>query len=174
MRKRDWSLIFLITGMLLSLLFEKGYAAAGDCNFFRQLEPSQRDVAEMVYKAGQPYDLGLTSVAIAWKESKLGLYKVRMNITYNDQSFGVMHTVAKWKTKGMSSFERGRWVQGMITNDVKSVDVGVQDVLYWQQRAKGDWKKGVAMYNAGGYYRNGLTYADGIITIVRELKQCEF
>ncbi len=27
MRKRDWSLIFLITGMLISLLFEKGYAS---------------------------------------------------------------------------------------------------------------------------------------------------
>ncbi len=175
MRKRDWSLIFLITGVLFAFLSDKVHAATGGCDFLQQLSPYQRDIAEMSYKAGQPYDLGLTSVAIAWEESRLGLYKVRHNITNTkDQSYGVMHTVSYWKVKNMSSFDAGRWVQDMVTSDAKSIDVGVQDILYWQNAAKGDWKKGVAMYNAGGNYRNGLTYADDIITIVRELKQCEF
>lgn len=161
---------------LLGLTTFSGTVLSDDvqCRFLSNLTPYQQDVAEMSYRVGQPYDLGLTSVAIAWKESRLGLYKVRMSTKYNDQSFGVMHTVAKWKTKGMSAFERGRWVQDMITNDVKSIDVGVQDILYWQQRAKGDWKKGVAMYNAGGNYRKGLTYTRDVIETIHKLRQCKF
>lgn len=161
---------------LVWLTMFSGTALADEvqCRFLSKLMPYQQDVAEIAYRAGQPYDLGLTSVAIAWKESKLGLYKVRMNTKYNDQSFGVMHTVAKWKTKGMSAFARGRWVQDMITSDIKSIDVGVQDILYWQQRAKGDWKKGIAMYNAGGNFNYGVSYARDVVDTVSRLKPCNF
>ncbi len=173
MRKRDWSLIFLITGMLFGGFYSDKSEGAESCEFFDNLTPYQIDIANMSYKAGLPYDLGLTAIAIAWEESRLGLYKVRHNITnVKDQSYGHFHTVAYWKVKGMDSFAAGQWVQDMITNDAKSIDIGVQDILYWQNAAKGNWLKGVGMYNGG--WKPNKDYGDKIVDSVKRLSLCRF
>lgn len=167
------SLVLLVTCVFL--LFAGGIAKADErqCTFIENLSPYQQEVAYKVYRAGSPYDLGLTAIAIAWEESKLGLYKVRYNPSkIFDQSFGLMHTVAKWKIKGMNPFEAGMWVQKMLDSDDYSIQVGVQDILYWQQAAKGDWKKGVGMYNGG--YKGNIAYANRISTTVSEIKHCKF
>ncbi len=170
MRKRDWSLVWLLVGVIFSWLYS-GKADAIECRFLSELNPYQKEVANLAYETGLPYDLGLTSVAIAWQESKLGLYKVRHNVhNIKDQSYGVMHTVAYWKVKELSSFKAGQWVQEMITNDTKSIQTGVQDILYWQGVAKGDWKEGVGMYNGG--FRGNFNYSTKIVNIVIRLKGC--
>lgn len=172
----DFSMPMLLGTLVASAILVSCDAKSnevGNCTFMEQLSPYQQEVAYKAYHAGLPYDLGLTTVAIAWKESKLGLYKVRYNIkNVSDQSVGVLHTVAKWKVKDMTPFEAGRWVQNMIEVDDYSIQVGVQDILYWQQRAKGDWKKGVGMYNGG--YKSNLSYANSISSIVNEIKTCKF
>lgn len=168
MKSKLWGLI------LLAGLPNAGNASeAADevqCSFLNKLSPYQQDVAEMAYRAGEEHKLGLTAVAVAWQESKLGLYKVRMSTDFNDQSFGVMHTVSKWKTKGMTAFERGRWVENIVTNDIISIDTGVKDLVYWQGRAKGDWKRGVEMYNAGT--GTNSVYLKDVINTVNKLKGC--
>ncbi|UZV41281.1 putative TMhelix containing protein IV [Vibrio phage vB_VpaM_R16F] len=165
------SLFLLIFCIILSLYVKD--VNAGECKFKQQLTPYQKDIMEIAYRHGEEYDLGLTTVAIAWKESKLGLYNVRYNRSnINDQSFGVLHTVARWKTKNMSPFEAGMWVENMITSPEYSIQEGVKDIIYWQKRAKGDWFKGVGMYNGGNIPNKN--YAESITSIVRELKHCEF
>lgn len=143
-----------------------------NCSFVSNLSPYQKEVMDKIYYIAKPYDLHLTAIAIAWKESKLGKYKVRMGTTKYDRSFGIMHTVSYWKTVGMTPFEKGLLIQDLILDDVKSITVGLEDLLYWQQVAGWDWYKGVAMYNAGSAYKNGLGYADGIAVIVKELMVC--
>ncbi len=141
------------------------------CSFLENLSPYQYGIAYQAYRTGQPYDLGFTMVAIAWKESKLGLYKIRMG-TPPDISFGVFHTASHWKTKGMTAFERGRWAQVMVENDAKSIQVGVSDLLSWKVSAKGKWSRMVEMYNAG--YGKNPVYLKEVKAIMREIKHCEF
>lgn len=170
MKKREWLGWFCLWGLIFSVVYS-GESEASECSFFEHLTPYQIDIANMSYKAGLPYDLGLTAVAIAWEESRLGLYKVRHNVkNIKDQSYGIMHTIAYWKVKSMSSFEAGQWIQDMITNDAKSIDVGVQDIIYWQSRAKGNWKKGVAMYNGGS--NPNYNYTNRVIKTINKLKEC--
>lgn len=57
-------------------------------------------------------------------------------------------------------------------DDVKSITLGLEDILYWQQRANWQWSKGVAMYNSGNDYRGGATYANDVRELVKELKSC--
>lgn len=172
----DFSMPMLLGTLVASAILVSCDAKSSEvenCIFMNQLSPYQQEVAYKAYHAGLPYDLGLTTVAIAWKESKLGLYKVRYNVeNVSDQSVGILHTVAKWKVKDMTPFETGRWVQKMIEVDDYSIQVGVQDILYWQQRAKGDWEKGVGMYNGG--YKSNTSYANSISSIVNEIKTCKF
>lgn len=144
-----------------------------NCSFIEGLSDYQKDVMYKIHHISRPYNLQLTAIAIAWKESKLGKYKVRMGNTKYDRSFGVMHTVTYWKTKGMTPFEKGVLIQSLIQDDVKSITLGLEDILYWQRMARFDWKKGIAMYNAGSSYSNGLDYAEDIKNIVKELNYCE-
>lgn len=165
MKNKLWSLILLSSSVTASEAPQEGL-----CDFLNKLSPYQQDVAEMAYRAGEAHNLGLTAVAVAWQESRLGLYKVRMNTHFGDQSFGVFHSVSKWKTKGMTAFERGRWVEKVVTNDVISIDIGVKDLVYWQGRAKGNWKRGVEMYNAG--IGSNSVYVKDVVNTVNKLKGC--
>lgn len=177
MKRREWLGWICLWGLVFAA-YHKDVNAEGviqkpSCEFFEKLTPYQIDIANQSYKAGLPYDLGLTAVAIAWEESRLGLYKVRHNVTnVKDQSYGIMHIVAYWKVKNMTPFQAGQWVQDMVTNDAKSIDVGVQDILYWQNAAKGDWLNGVGMYNGG--WKPNKDYGQRIVNTVRNLKECEF
>ena len=60
----------------------------------------------------------------------------------------------------------------MVEVDAFSIGEGVKDILYWQAQAKGEWKKGVGMYNGG--WRGNTAYANKISSIVNEIKTCEF
>lgn len=146
---------------------------AEQCEFLSQLSPYQEKVAYKAYRAGEPYDLGLTAVAIAWKESKLGVYKTRFNRNnVKDISVGVMHTVVYWKTKSMTPFEAGMWVDKMQQSDDFSIQTGVSDLVYWQARAKGNWKRGVEMYNAG--LGKNPVYVKSVVDTINKIKDCEF
>jgi hypothetical protein len=145
--------------------------AKDNCAFLESLSPYQTTVAYQAYRAGEAYDLGITAVAISWEESKLGKYKVRYGKGV-DVSVGVMHTAVHWKTKKMSAFERGMWVESMITNDAKAIQTGVSDLLYWKDRAKGDYKKMVNGYNAGS--GKNPSYVKRVISVIKELKTCNF
>jgi len=146
-------------------------AKSYDCPFLQGLAPFQEDIAYQAYRAGNPYNIGLTTVAIAWEESKLGLYKVRFG-KGKDVSVGTMHSAVYWKTKGMSAFERGIWVESMITNNAKAIQVGVDDLLMWRDVADGDYRGMINGYNAG--YGSNSKYVQRVVGYVRELEKCKF
>lgn len=54
-----------------------------------KLSEQQKQTARYIYKIGSQYDLGATLVAIAWQESRLGLYPVNMQ----DPSCGAFHQI---------------------------------------------------------------------------------
>lgn len=169
----DFSLPMLLCAIVISSFIVSCHTEAAEkqCLFVSQLSHYQQEVLYKAYHAGLPYDLGLTAVAVAYHESNLGLYKARYNVDKSsDISFGVMHTAAKWKVKEMTPFEAGIWVEKMITIDDYSIQVGVQDLLYWQQRANGNWLKGLAMYNGGS--KPNYSYAHEIAKVVNILKSC--
>lgn len=168
----DFSVPALV-GTLLTLiliLHHNEANASNNCLFVENLTPYQYGVAYQAYRSGQPYDLQLTAVAVAWEESKLGKYKFRWGDGV-DKSVGVGHTVIKYKTQDMSSMEAGMWVESMITNDSKSIDVMVKDLLYWQSRSD-SWYEGVGKYNGGN--AANLEYAKRIATTVKQIKNCQW
>lgn len=144
---------------------------AVSCDFIDKLDPYQKQIAKLSYQVGEPHDLGLTMVAVAWEESRLGLFKVRMSTDYRDQSFGTMHTVAKWKTKGMTPFERGIWVQNIVENELFSLQTGLSDLLYWYGRKK-NWADMVGSYNGGN--TPNPNYLKRVRSTVRNIKSCTF
>lgn len=141
------------------------------CSFLDKLSYQQRLIATQAYRLGEPYDLGLTMVAVAWQESKLGKYKMRYG-KGKDVSVGVMHSNVYWKTKEMSAFSRGVWVENMMNNNALSLQTGLEDLLKWKKSYKGVYKGMLNGYNAG--YGENPTYVNEVITTVRELKQCKF
>lgn len=153
--------------LFMVLVSNKSYA---ECDFFKKLSFYQQDIAYQAYRIGFEHDLGLTAVAIAWQESKLGKYKIRVG-KGSDVSVGIGQTAVVWKTKGMSAFNRGRWVQSMIEHDAKSINVMMTDILHWQ-RVKGNWRAGIMGYNAG--YGSNTQYRDEVVSLVKQLKYCEF
>ena len=162
----------LKTTIASTMLLLSSASIAQECDFLKGLSHYQKEVAYQVYRTGYPEDLGNTMVAIAWKESKLGLYKVRWGYTDYDKSVGVFHTVVHWRTKDMTPFQAGRWVQDVIENDPVSIKYGLEDLQYWLKRNKGDWFKMVGSYNGGNTPNN--TYAEDVVNIVRQVKLCEF
>lgn len=156
--------------LTLLIIFSFNTYAKDQCEFLDNLSPYQRSVAYQAYRAGQPFDLELTTVAIAWQESKLGIYKIRYR--HNELSVGVAHTLVKYKTKGMTNFERDIWVQEMIQDDARSINIMIQDLLYWKNIFNGSWKKMVQGYNAG--FGKNQQYINDITNTVKHLKQCEF
>lgn len=145
---------------------------AKQCNFLEQLSPYQREVANISYISGSAYDIGLTAVAIAWKESRLGIYKTRIGNNKYDISFGVGHTALYWKTKEMNSFEKGVWAQEMVQNDIKSISYMVQDLLYWLSRRDGDWRRMIESYNAGN--GKNSNYVKDVVDTVNQIKNCKW
>ncbi|UUW39799.1 putative TMhelix containing protein IV [Vibrio phage VPMCC14] len=164
--------LFLLIFCAMLALYAKD-VDAGECKFIKNLNDYQRDVARKAYLSGEPHNLGLTAVAVAYKESRLGLFKVRYNSNNTkDQSFGVMHTVGFWKVRDLSPFKAGEYIHRLIQSDDFSIKVGVEDILYWQKQAKGNWSKGVAMYNGG--FKPNYNYSKRITTIVKQIKNCKF
>ena len=155
----------------LSLLLSSVGAFAEQCTFMEGLSPFQKEIAYNAYRSGYPYDLGYTMVAIAWKESRLGLYKVRYGTKENDRSFGIYHTVAMWKTKGLNAFEKGRWIQNIVENNAVSIQMGLSDLLYWKGRHNGDWAKMVGSYNGGNIPNK--EYTKDVIGIMKSLRECD-
>lgn len=162
----------ILSLILFLVSYNNEVNAQEQCEFLKHLSPYQVGVAYQAYRFGEEHDLQLTMVAIAWKESNLGLYKIRLGKDTSDMSYGVMHTVAKWKTKDKTSFERGMWAQKMVESDEYSLGVGLEDLLYWQERSDGDWLETVGRYNGGNV--PNTQYAKDISSLVSALKHCDF
>lgn len=161
----------MIKTVVLSLGVILSSQAVANCDFIEQLSLSQRVIAQQAYFAGKPYDLGITAVAVAWKESTLGLYKVRWGTKKGDKSVGIGHSSIYYHTKGMNPFDKGRWIQEMLEDNSKSINVMVQDLLYWKSH-KPTWRTMVEGYNGG--WKGSKSYADDVANTVNKIKQCKW
>ena len=120
------SILILLTGLVFSA------PSFSQCKFIENLSPYQQEVARESYLTGKPYNLGITSVAVAWQESRLGIFKLRLSKREYDRSVGIGHTSIHYNTSGMNAMQRGIWVQEMLTNDHKSIKAMVNDLIYWR------------------------------------------
>lgn len=124
----------------------------------------------MSYSLGEPYDLGLTMVAIAMRESGLG--EVMINL--NDPSAGTHHaTIDKAVTKlgwTDTSYNRNRATHLMMSDLVFGAKLGLDTLLWWNDYHEGDWRKTVSSYNGG--FRGNPVYVKYIANNIKTIHRC--
>lgn len=134
------------------------------------LSPYQLEVARKSYLHGQEKDLGYTLIAINWKESKLGLHKVRLQ-DGKYGSYGVSHIFLDYPTKGWNNWQRNKYAEKLMLNDDFAIQEGLNNLSYWQSH-KATWFESVAAYNSG--WNGGESYARDVANTVRQIMKCDF
>lgn len=172
---------FIITLMvLLSVVFatEAEQVNRGYKSLYKLTAP-QLKVMLYAYKAGQPYDLGYTMAAIAWRESNFGQWP--MNIHDGKWgSFGVFHILmesAASRNKLTTDWERSRFAEQLVFDIKVCADEAIAELTYWQRKFRNSpepWKSMVAGYNAGHKALNssaGRDYVNDIVIRVKALNK---
>lgn len=169
----EWSIPMLI-GSALTLGFvgcsEASEIESTQCNFLKGLTPYQVEIARKSYLHGKEKDLGYTLVAINWKESKLGLHKVRLQ-DGKYGSYGVSHIFLDYHTKGWDNWKRNKYAEKLMLNDDFAIQEGLDRMTYWKKHKK-TWFESVAAYNSG--WNGGDNYAKDVASIVRQVMKCDF
>lgn len=171
--------------LILAMLFSNFvYASEAEVvnSLYRQLtrlNEQQLKIMLYSYKAGLPHDLGYALAAIAWKESKFGMYM--MNISDGEMgSYGVYHILmdtAAARNKLKTSWDRSRFAERLIFELDLSADEAIAELTYWKRffkRAASPWKAMFAGYNAGHKGLKsiaGKAYADDAVLRVKALQK---
>jgi len=142
------------------------------CNQLNNLAPSQRLVLENAFVNGLSVDFGFTLAAIAFEESKAGLW----NINFQDPSAGVFHTSLRSVLQRLNmkdtSFNRNLIGQRLIDDETFASKMAIKELRFWQKVHNGDWMKMYESYNAG--YGKNPKYATRIRSNIRTLVSCKF
>lgn len=161
----------IIVAALVSLCAVFSVQARSYCGDIADMSVEQQVTLARSYQYGEPYDLGYTLSAIAWKESLAGKYK----INYSDPSFGVYHNVIHQvaRREGVTgNFEKNRLAQRLVEDDEYAASQAIAELQSWLKYHKGDLYKAWASYNAGTAYEYGLDYAADVKKKIRVLKRC--
>lgn len=118
----------------------------------------QEDLMEYAYKAGEPYDLSKTMVAILYQESKAGkLNKVGdIDNGFGNRSLGVMQIklrTAEHMIDVCDHLDRGHKtkeeiIADLINDDQWNIQVGAC-FLKWSKEHTSNWREAVLAYNQG-------------------------
>lgn len=161
-----------IMATLLSLypnpLVHKTY----DCDFLKELTPSQVKVIEYSYSRGQELDLGYTLAAISLVESRAGAERVN----WSDPSFGAYHIYIHTAVKRLDITDKIQQVHlanQLTVDDELGATLALNELSYWNERWKGDWQKMVKSYNAGNTPSNGVAYMNKVKKYVKKLEGCK-
>lgn len=136
----------------------------------QQIDESQWRVLYKAYDKGEPHDLGYTMMAIAWEESTAGKYRVNLN----SHDFGVMQNslkTAATRTNTKGYYAKMRLVERLIKDDDLSMDLAVEELLYWKKHTK-TWRHAVSGYNNGWAFAKGTVYLNSIIKYVNMFMDC--
>lgn len=171
--------------LILAVLFSSWvYASEAEVvnRLYRQLtrlNENQLKIMLYSYEAGLPHDLGYALAAIAWKESKFGLYL--MNISDGKMgSYGVYHILmdtAAARNKLKTSWDRSRFAERLVFELDLCADEAIAELTYWKRffkRSATPWKAMFAGYNAGHKGLNsiaGKAYADDAVLRVKALQK---
>lgn len=124
----------------------------------------------MSHSLGEPYDLGLTMVAIAMRESNLG--EVMINLT--DPSSGTHHVTIDKAIKKLgwndTGYNRNRATQLMMTDLAFGAKLGLETLLWWNDYHDGNWRLSVSSYNGG--FKGNPTYVKHIVKNIDTIREC--
>lgn len=161
----------IILAALVSLCVAFSSQAESYCGDIADMSVEQQVTLARSYQYGEPYNLGYTLSAIAWKESLAGKYK----INYSDPSFGVYHNVIHQvaRREGVTGgFAKNQLAQRLVDDDEYAASQAIAELQSWLRYHKGDLYKSWASYNAGTDYEYGLTYAADVKKKIGILKKC--
>lgn len=135
------------------------------------LSAQQWKVLYQAWDKGQPHGLGHTMMAIAYKESSAGKYRINLNT----HDFGVMQNnikTAKARRGVKGYYATMALVSEIVRNDELSMDLALEELLYWRDSRKLSWRHTISAYNNGNAYNKGTEHLDQMIPIVRMFMNC--
>ena len=155
----------IFIGILLSMITVTAMAFS-DCKITKE----QENVIRLSYSLGEPHDLGLTMIAIAMEESKLGKYRINLN----DPSAGIYHTTVDKAVNKLgwshTPYNYNRAAQILVDDDIFAGELAIETILWWKEHKDGDWRKTVSGYN-GGHVGNP-EYVKKISNHIKTIKAC--
>jgi hypothetical protein len=162
----------ILTGLLTiasTFGFSKGLAT---CDELGSITPEQYLNLEFSFVQGYPHDFGFTMAAIAWQESKGGIW----NLNLQDPSAGMYHTslktaVARLEMKD-TPFRRNMLAQRLIDDKEFAAAMAIKELQFWYEYHHGNWMKIYSSYNAG--FGSNTAYANDIRQTIRTLQKCKF
>lgn len=144
-----------------------------------QLSKKQKMVMYESYLYGLDHDLGYTLAAIAWKESKFGLWPINVSDGKHG-SFGPFHVLlesSSVRNGAVTDWDKSRLAEKLVLDFQFAANEAISELLYWQRRWENkdmNWSRTVASYNAGKASINsdrGLAYSKDILLRIKILKK---
>lgn len=142
------------------------------CDEVIELDDSQLAMVFKSYQLGYEDDLGYTLAAISWQESSLGKYRV--NPLSNDYgAYGINYLTIQRIDK-INYYKTIKVLEKVIFNDELGSKYALETLRWNLRHFKGDWRKSIAMYNAGFQWRSqeAREYVVEIVNKVNTLKTC--
>jgi len=146
------------------------------------LTEEQSNVKDLIVYNANKYDLKYTMLAIAFRESKFGKYKLNLA----DPSAGIFHQLLPTYCKELglrpNFWNQSRIAEKLINSNALALYVAINHFKrdYEHFKLLGysstiSWRKAVMAYNAGVYnYKAGYKYYKEIVKIIKALHQLEY
>jgi len=146
------------------------------------LTEEQSNVKDLISYNANKYDLKYTMLAIAFRESKFGKYKLNLA----DPSAGIFHQLLPTYCKELglrpNTWNQSRVAEKLINSNTLALHTAINHFKrdYEHFKLLGysstiSWRKAVMAYNAGVYnYKIGYGYYKEIVKIIKALHQLEY
>jgi len=158
--------------MLILLFISNIFAFAID---LKKLTPEQLEILREIKKEGEDHGLSYTLMALAIKESKLGLYTVNVGT----QDFGLyqanIKTVLQRQQIKDTTWNRNVFASKLVSDFHFATQNAIEELTYWKKIHRNNWSKVWGSYNAGYRYntKKAKAYSKDIASIIRELKKID-
>ena len=138
----------------------------------------QQEVAKFIAYNGKKYNLKYTLLAIGFKESQWGRFKLNLK----DPSAGLFHKLLPYYCVELglvpNKWNQSRVAERLIENNAEAIIVAINDLkrnfLYFKTKGynnKVSWRYMIQAYNAGiSNYKAGKRYYKEIVKIIRALR----
>lgn len=145
-------------------------AYADQCKPLHDLSDDQWDALYLAAETGAPHGLEHTLMAVVFKESTAGKFKI------NPESgdYGLAHNnirTAMTRTNKHGYWAKRQLMTELVTNDQLSLDLAVEELLYWQGRTQ-SWVGMVSAYNQGNDYDVLSTHTLKMRELTRMMMDC--
>ena len=141
---------------------------ASDLEF---LSIDQLAIMHFVMDVGDIYNMKYTLTAIAYKESKFGIYLINpITGDYGILGVNLKNFLAVKKVK--SNYWKDMELASRLTVDNSlNVSVAIDNLKYWRSKVGNNWRVIWGSYNGG--WRPSAKYAEDILNIIKAIKLYE-